>query len=180
MKKLVNLWNEIGMLAKTPRSGFAFLGSGKQSVAEHSFRMTLLAYTLAVEASIPVNLEKLLLMSLVHDLPEARIGDLNYVNKRYVQADEGKVIEQIKGYGKSGQKISEILEEYNQGKSIESQLAHDADQLELMLVLKEEHEKGNPQAMVWFERGCRRLKTEIALGLAETIRNTPSNSWWFE
>jgi len=30
---------EVGMLQRTPRSGFAFLGSGKQSVAEHTYRM---------------------------------------------------------------------------------------------------------------------------------------------
>ncbi len=32
------------------------------------------------------------MMCLFHDLPEARIGDLNYVNKKYVQANEEKAI----------------------------------------------------------------------------------------
>ena len=47
MIEIVNLLHEIGMLSSIPRSGFAFLGSGKQSVAEHSFRVTLIAYVLA-------------------------------------------------------------------------------------------------------------------------------------
>ena len=38
---------EVGMLNRTPRSGFAFLGSGEQSVSEHSFRMLYIAWLLA-------------------------------------------------------------------------------------------------------------------------------------
>ena len=37
---------ELGMLKRTPRSGFFFLGSGHESVAEHSFRTAAIGYTL--------------------------------------------------------------------------------------------------------------------------------------
>jgi putative hydrolase of HD superfamily len=33
LEKIVDFLFEVGMLAKTPRSGFFFLGSGEQSVA---------------------------------------------------------------------------------------------------------------------------------------------------
>ena len=39
MYSIVNLLHEVGMLAHIPRSGFAFLGLGKQSVAEYSYRV---------------------------------------------------------------------------------------------------------------------------------------------
>ena len=38
MKNLANFLFEVGMLKRTPRTGFQFLGSGAESVAEHSFR----------------------------------------------------------------------------------------------------------------------------------------------
>jgi 5'-deoxynucleotidase YfbR-like HD superfamily hydrolase len=109
MQSLVHLMNEIGMLAHIPRSGYAFLGAGKQSVAEHSHRMALVAYILARKSTEPVDMAKLLLMCLLHDLPEARTGDLNYVNKRYVEANEDKVIEELKGINAVGKEMGEII-----------------------------------------------------------------------
>jgi putative hydrolases of HD superfamily len=38
-KAIVNFLFEVGILSKTPRSGFYFLGSGNQSVAEHINRV---------------------------------------------------------------------------------------------------------------------------------------------
>ena len=38
---------EVGILSKTPRSGFYFLGSGEQSVAEHINRVTVIGYVLS-------------------------------------------------------------------------------------------------------------------------------------
>ncbi len=85
-KNVVNFFFELGMLKKTPRSGFQFLGSGGESVADHSFRMTLIGYSLA-KMSPGVDLFKVVCLCLFHDAPEARTGDMNYVNKQYVRRD---------------------------------------------------------------------------------------------
>ena len=45
MKNLANFLFEAGMLKRTPRSGWQFLGSGSESVAEHVFRTSLIAFT---------------------------------------------------------------------------------------------------------------------------------------
>ena len=34
-------------------------------------------------------------ITLFHDVPEARTGDLNYVNKKYCQVDERKAVEDL-------------------------------------------------------------------------------------
>ena len=47
MKNLANFFFEVGMLKRTPRTGFQFLGSGTESVAEHIFRTAIIGYTLA-------------------------------------------------------------------------------------------------------------------------------------
>jgi len=71
---------EVGMLCKTPRSGCQFLGSGRESVAEHVLRTVFIGYALC---KLNPSLEELrvLKMCVFHDLPEARTGDMNYVIK---------------------------------------------------------------------------------------------------
>lgn len=177
---LVKFMHEVGMLANTPRSGFAFLGSGTQSVAEHSYRMTLIAYVLAdlVQPKQVVDLKKLLLMCLFHDLPETRTGDLNYVNKKYVAVNEKKVLEEMCEAYPCGKEMQDLIVEYNERSTVESLLAHDADQLELLLFLKKESELGNPKAIEWFNKSEQRLYTDEAKQLAQDIRITASDSWW--
>lgn len=179
LHQIVNLLNEMGMLSSLPRSGFAFLGSGKQSVAEHSFRVTLVAYALARLTGQPLDFHKLVMMCLLHDLPEARIGDLNYVQKKYVIPQLDKALNDIKEASFLGPQIIAWIEEYEEGKSFESQLAHDADQLELLLVLKQEEEKGNQRAKEWMINSKKRLQTEVGKQVAETIFQTSSDAWWW-
>ena len=39
----------------------------------------------------------MVLLCLFHDIPEARTGDLNYVNKKYVKVAERKAVEDLAG-----------------------------------------------------------------------------------
>ena len=47
-KSVANFLFEVGILARTPRSGFHFLGTGDQTVAEHINRACYIAYMLAL------------------------------------------------------------------------------------------------------------------------------------
>lgn len=179
INQIINLLNEIGMLSLIPRSGFAFLGSGKQTVAEHSYRAALIAFTLVRLIPEKVDMHKLIMMCLLHDLPEARIGDLNYVQKKYVVPKLDKALNDIASESFLGPEIVAWIEEYEQGSSLESKLAHDADQLELLLVLKREAELGNLRAKEWMDNLLKRLQTEIGKQLAEEICQTPSDAWWW-
>lgn len=180
INKTVDLLNEIGMLSLIPRSGFAFLGSGRQSVAEHSFRVALVAYTLARLISQPLNIHRLVMMCLFHDLPEARIGDLNYVQKKYVVPHLDKALEDLMTGSFLGPEIVALIQEYEQGETLEAQLAHDADQLELLLVLKREEELGNVRATEWMANLLKRIQTEAGQQIAEAICQTPSDAWWWK
>lgn len=178
--QIVNLLNEMGMLSLIARSGFAFLGSGKQSVAEHSFGTALVAYALAKLVDQSVDMHKLVMMCLVHDLPEARIGDLNYFQKKYVVPKLDKALDDIASSSFLGPEITDWIREYEQGTSIEAQLAHDADQLELLLVLKREEEIGNSRAKEWMTNLIKRLQTDAGKKVAETICQTSSDAWWWQ
>ena len=142
MKNIANFLFEAGMLKRTPRSGFQFLGSGAESVAEHIFRTTYIGYSLGKMAK-GVNVDRMIKMCLFHDLPEARTGDLNYVNKKYVVANEKKAVEDLVQTLPFGEEIGELIQEFNEGKTEESKLARDADQIEMILALKEYKDIGN-------------------------------------
>jgi len=177
--KIINFFFEVGMLKKTPRSGFQFLGSGRESVADHSFRVAMIGFALArMDAS--VDPFKVVCMCLVHDLPEARTGDQNYVNKRYVTVDETGAITDLAASLPFGDELKELLKEYRDSATAEGRLVHDADQLDLILELKEQNDLGNSYAEKWIHFARQRLITAIAKEIAEEILTTDSTDWWFK
>ena len=109
---------------------------------------------------------------------QKNLFDLASEVRSYVKADEKKAIADIEASSSLGRDLAAYMEEYLRNESLEAQLAHDADQLELMLVLRHLADAGNAKAWEWFERCEKRLKTEIAKLLAEEIRVTPSDAWW--
>lgn len=178
MKNIANFLFEAGMLKRTPRSGFQFLGTGAESVAEHIFRTTYIGYALGRLAK-DINVDHLIKMCLFHDLPEARTGDLNYVNKKYVKADEEKAIDDLAVTLPFGKEISALVHEFIEGKTEEAKLARDADQIEMILALKEYKDLGNKYADEWLVFSLKRLQTEAARDLAKAILETDSSLWWF-
>lgn len=178
MKNIANFLFEAGMLKRTPRSGFQFLGTGAESVAEHIFRTTYIGYALGRMAP-EIDVNRLIKICLFHDLPEARTGDLNYVNKKYVIADEEKAVKDLAVTLPFGDEIRELIREYEEGKTEEAKLAKDADQLEMILALKEYKDLGNKYADEWLCFSMKRLQTESAKSLARTILETDSSLWWF-
>ena len=179
MKKLVNFLFEVGMLKKTPRTGYQFLGSGRETVAEHSFRTAVIGYMLSLRES-GADAMKTLLMCLFHDLHEARTGDHNYVNKRYVHIEEEKALGDMTRDLPFGETIVSLAREFLDSHSPEAAIARDADQLDLILALKEQLDLGNPYARDWLHYALKRLQTGSAKALAEEIMRTDSTEWWFE
>jgi len=179
MKDIANFLFEVGMLKKTPRTGLQFLGSGDESVAEHIFRVVFIGYTLSRLVG-NVDEARIVKMCFLHDLPEARTGDLNYVNKKYVTAYEDKAVKELARTLPFGDDIESLIDEFNRMETLESKLANDADQLELILQLKEYHDLGNRYADEWIDYALKRLTTDVAKELAKTIRETDSSFWWFK
>jgi len=179
MKSVANLLFEAGMLKNLPRSGYHFLGAGKESVAEHSFITTFIAYVMS-QTETQADSQKLITMCLVHDLPEARIGDLNYVHKRYVTPDEAGAVKDMTAEIPFGASLTALIEEFNAGQTLESKLAHDADQIAFILDLKALSDIGYTPPQKWMPSILKRLKTEIGKSLARTILDTDSDGWWLK
>jgi putative hydrolase of HD superfamily len=178
MKNIANFLFEAGMLKRTPRTGYQFLGSGAESVAEHIFRTIYIGYVLG-RMSSNVNVDRIVKMCMFHDLPEARTGDQNYVNKKYVDVDINKAVEDMASPLQFGQEITELIKEFEEGNSEEARIARDADQLEFVLALKEWKDIGNAYAEEWLEFSLKRLHTDTARELAKVILETDSSLWWF-
>jgi len=179
MKDIVNFLFEVGMLQKTPRTGFQFLGSGCESVAEHVLRTIFIGYTLC-KLEEDIDESRVVKMCLFHDLPEARTGDMNYVNKKYVAVDEEKAVRELTETLFFGEDIKSCIDEFNERKTKESLIARDADQLALILQLKEYGDLGNKYSKEWIAFAIQRLRTENARETARRIIETDSSDWWFK
>lgn len=176
-QKIVDFLYEVGMLQKTPRSGFQFLGSGSQSVAEHMHRASAIAYTLALMKGIDPY--KTATMAIFHDISESRISDLNYVHQKYTTRLEEKAHADIVANFPFGKHLKDLIDEYEDRKTIESVVVKDSDNLEWIMSLKEQVDIGNKRAKEWLESAVARLKTDEAKKLARVILEVRSDRWWF-
>jgi putative hydrolase of HD superfamily len=179
LKRMVEFMFEVGMLKRSPRTGYQFLGSGGESVADHSFRTAVIGYVLA-SMEPDADRDKVILMCLFHDFPEARTGDHNYVNKKYVIVDEEKAVRDQVQDLPFGDEISRLLREFNALETLEARLSKDADQLDLILELKEQLDLGNSQAAEWISFALKRLLTESGRRLGQEILTSKREAWWFD
>ena len=166
------------MLKRTWRTGYAFLGQGRESVAAHTFGVMFIAYVLSRVCDREVDLERLLLLCMLHDLPEARTGDANAVHKRYVTIHEDAAVKDMLAGLPGAGEIRALLEEWNRGESLEAQIARDADQLDMLLSLKEHSDIGSSDAMMWIPHVRARLTTPWGKELAESVLDEHWASWW--
>jgi len=178
LQRIVDFFHEAGMLRFTPRTGYQFLGSGKENVAEHSFRAAVIGWTLArmTDADAP----RTALLCLFHDLPEARTGDFNYVNRIYNTTRPRKALEDALFGTGLAEDVLAFWDELQNNAGPEAKLAHDADCLDLMLNLKRELDLGNTSAAAWLDHARQRLHTPAGQELGRIIAETDHNAWWFQ
>jgi putative hydrolase of HD superfamily len=180
LKRRAQFLFENAMLKRTMRTGYAFLGSGSESAAAHSQSTAVAAMVLADMVDMDVDMERLLKMCIIHDLPEARTGDANAVHKLYVQRDEDRAMKMAVAGLAFGQELLDIYREYEEADSLEARIARDADQIDMIISLKEQLDTGNPEPARWLPHVMKRLVLPEARQLAEAILETHWASWWME
>ncbi len=179
MKNIINLLFEANILKEIPRSGYQFLGAGKESIAEHTFTTVMIAFVMS-KIETDVDALKLISMCLMHDLPEARTGDLNTVHKQYVTANETQAVRDTVKDLPFGMSIADLIQEFDAGQTRESQLAHDADQLALILDLKSLVDIGYQPPNKWLPHVLGRLKTKTGKNIGQHIMETHRDDWWLK
>lgn len=180
MKRVAEFLFEANILKELPRSGYAFLGTGKETVAEHVFMTTMICFVFS-RMEPDIDSEKLMAMALAHDLPEARTGDLNYVQKKYVHVLEEKAVEDMSRGLFFGDELKTLIDEFNASETREAKLAKDADQLSFILELKKQHDVGaNIMPPKWLPYVQERLQTDTGKRLAKSILDSNWDDWWFQ
>ena len=178
LKQIAKYIYECGILNKTPRSGLWFLGTGKQSVAEHVLRTTLIG--LALSHLVPkANKYKIIMMCLTHDLGEGRTSDLNYVHQKYGSTAEMRALKDIADSIPFGKEVANLFNEFEDRKTLEAKLTRDADQLEWIATLRDEQTKGNVKALSWAKLAYKRLKTPVGKKIAKMLFATHPDDWWY-
>lgn len=134
---------EIGILKHLPRSGWQFRGiPDAESIADHCYRMALLAMVLAdvlVEQGVTLDANKVTRMALLHELAEARIGDIPFIAFRYLPkeakqaAERAAIDDMLANFGALHGRYLALWEEFEAGTTLEARLVRAADQLELMI-----------------------------------------------
>lgn len=125
----------LGNIKRIKRS-WCSLGFAKaQNVAEHSYRVALLGYFLAKK--IGANTEKVMLMSLLHDVPEILCGDINNIQREFSDRKEDLAFAKI---FYNHPELLDIWGEYRAKQTLESKIVEDADSLEALLEILENYD----------------------------------------
>jgi putative hydrolase of HD superfamily len=170
---------ELGMLKRAKRSGWWIAGvKDPETIAEHSFRTAVIASVLALmEGADPA---KACLLAVFHDTQETRVSDIPHIGRRYLEAasNESVTADQVSAAHPAVRAgVQRIVEEYENGDSLEWVCAHDADKLECLVQAVEYREQGYQNVQPWIDSSISKLKTASAQALAEAALSMTSIEW---
>lgn len=151
-----------------------------ENVAAHSYFAAQAALFLAQLAADKVDVGRTVLMALFHDSLETRTGDIPRTNKRYVSKDSDKALEEKFGGWEAGALPKGLIEEFEEGKTYEAQLAQDADVAAFLISLRLLEPLGVQGVAERFDKNAQRLRTIEGKTLAQAIKTTGHMDWWYK
>ncbi|MFA4833552.1 MAG: HD domain-containing protein [Patescibacteria group bacterium] len=147
LKQILNFLHEAGELKKAYRfSENLCKEKFGDSSADHSWRLALMSFIIAGEIKAPVNILKVLKIALVHDLPEAITGDIDFrliaagkITKKEKNKLEAKAMKKFKKLlpPKIGREIYNLWLEYETGETKEAKFVKTLDKMESILFFNE-------------------------------------------
>jgi putative hydrolase of HD superfamily len=170
---------EIGLLKRYKRTGWSQVGVPlPESVADHSFRVSVIASVLAaMEAADP---QRAAFLALWHDSQETRTTDLPHLTKSYVSAAANEQVtrDQVAPLPPSvAGMIAAAVAEYESAETQEARCARDADKLECLLQAREYQEQGHANVQPWIDSSLAALTTASAKQLAHEAMAQNSLDW---
>ncbi len=169
MENLVKFLLEINKLKTTKRTGWIVEGvESPESVADHSFGMTMLAYLLGSKRG-DLDINKAMKMALIHDIGESQTGDLledwklkvhkgrtDMLGKEHGLTNDEKHEIEKKEFGKltklvdlGGEEIFDLFMEFEKQETREAVFVRSLDKLE-MLIQAIVYEKDQDVEITWF------------------------------
>lgn len=144
---LFALLNQINHLKQLPRTGWLFAGVAQvESVADHSFAVTVLALLLTEEINTdwaahgldkPLDSERVIKIALIHDLAESILTDLpkrstDLLGRAVKHAAEARALTHLLSAVPNAELYHQLWSEYATDATPEARLVRDADKLELV------------------------------------------------
>jgi putative hydrolase of HD superfamily len=139
---MLSILLELQRLKRLDRTGWVLRGlaAGAESVASHSYGVAFAAMLLADECAargVRVNVERVLRLALLHDLQEARTGDLprtvaDYYGKETRRRAERAAFDDIVRGSRRAESYCALHEDYEDRASLEARLVKAADIVDLL------------------------------------------------
>ncbi|MFQ6051777.1 MAG: HD family hydrolase [Candidatus Hydrothermarchaeota archaeon] len=146
VKNVIDLIEFSVKLKNIPRSGWLKRGVSGESVAEHSFCTAFISMVLCDlirKAGKEIDVERTLKISILHDITESLLLDLDDVSTKLIGEENKKMAEL-----KAASQILNIFDyknlwyEFHKNETIESKIVKCADQLELLFQALEFRKRG--------------------------------------
>ncbi|MFX1521156.1 MAG: HD family hydrolase [Promethearchaeota archaeon] len=150
---LVKFFEVTNVLKRLPRTGWVVKGiKDPESIAAHSFSSTLMTLVIGIDRK-EIDLRKLLIMAIIHDLGESYLGDLTPSSIELLGGNENKRKLEKKAIKKlfelldekKREELLEIYEQYINNETEEAKLLHQIDKLEMLLQAVEYQRAGYPK-----------------------------------
>ena len=177
IKRDIEFLFEVGAMRNIERSWKHQVGTDFQNLNEHILRVIWISFILSKYEGGDIN--KIIKMALVHDLPESRTGDIDQLKKQFVKRDEDRALVDILE-GTSLEETKILWEEAKEKKSKEAMIVKDADYIDQQLELQEQYAKGVKIKNDWkhiFDGMRDKLFTETAKKLWIEIENSNPHDW---
>lgn len=173
-KNTIDFLSICGKLKQTRRTGwtkYEEITSQVESVADHSFRIALMAFVFGLQQQREggdkeedkeekvLDVQKLVTMALVHDIAESIVGDITPhcgISKEEKNTLEVEAMEKLKETlgDVAGETIETLWLEYENGSSREARVVKELDKLEMLLQASEYENEYKDVDLTEFYSSC--------------------------
>ncbi len=184
-KRIFNFIAETGSAMFMKRSHQRSLLTTFDTVASHNYHVAIIAYVICrMEGLSHDDGLKAIAFGVIHDIPETRTGDLDFVMKHYGKNDEELAIDhQLDGLP-FAEDLKKLYTEYIQRDSLVAKCTKDADIVDQIYQEWVMMHTGNKLAQRWFEGSTKNrvpfLRTESAKVLINEMQMSHPHEWWWQ
>jgi putative hydrolases of HD superfamily len=165
-RQLLEFLHLAGRLKQTPRAGWRLRGIAEpESVAEHTFRVALLALVFGTDAE--VDRDRCVAMALVHDLAESIVGDITPYDGIAPEEKQRREREAMARLSELADRpeILALWEEYDAGATPEARFVKELDKLETVVQAAEYEAEHGANLDEFWAMGERTLVSPTARAL---------------
>ena len=184
LRRIFNFIAETGSAMLMKRSHQRSLINTFDTVASHNYHVAIIAYVITrMEGLTHEDGLKAIAFGVIHDIPEVRTGDLDYIMKHYGKNDEETAINhQLTGLPFE-QDLKKLYQEYIQRDSLVAKCTKDADIVNQIYQEWIMLHMGNTLAKRWFDGSFKDrvpyLRTESAKKIIHQMKKSHPHDWWW-